>query len=1125
MKKILLLAALYAAPSFASAQQMRKPSAVIIQQAPLWAQAMYNDQTSPETVDSLYAEYYRSNAWEKTIHTAYYKMWKRALRNNLPAPTPVTAGNRTTSWSLNGPIRTFYDNGNRANEQTNVYSITQCVAHPNIVYCGTEPGEIYKSTDAGNNWMNVSSGYNMNGGVTAIAVDANDSNLVYAGAGSNLYKSTDGGISWNVTYNSNNLGVNEIFIHPTNAQVVIAATDKGLLRTNNGGASWSSIYTQSCYDVKLKPGTLNTLFIVKNNPSLIRAEFFISTDTGATFTQQNNGWYSSTDPARSDGGARLAVSPNNPNRVYAYLIGESKPNDYGFIGVYRSDDGGVTWTLPNSPAGGPYTTTHPNLAIGTTTWLYHQGFYNCAIVANPNNADEILIGGLNLWKSTDGGTTFFPQAGYIGGPLDMHVDMQDFRVTPTGTWITNDGGVSFSNDFYTSNVQVKMDGIHGAEWWGFGTGWNEDVMVGGLYHNGTIAYYQNYNPGDYLELGGAEPASGYVNPGVNRKVYSSDIGGAILPPAINQPIQRFGVGMWPNESYWASESSEMKFDPSCYNNVFIGNQNSLYKSTDGGASYNLVYTFGTSVNARISYMEIGWQNPNVMYVVQRPASGNVGKIWKTTDGGATFTQLTIPTTTGSSSRILLSINPENDNELWIAYAGGANGQKLFHTNDGGVTWNNISDASHNSQEGRSLLYVAGTNGALYYCTNTTVHYSDDNGATWSVVNTGLPLYLNALYARPFYRDGKVRISTYGKGIFEDDFIDQPQRVVARPQVDKLNYVINCTADSFYFEDHSVMNHQGASWQWQFPGGSPSSSTLRNPAVLYANAGTYIATLIITDGQNRSDTGTVQITVTPYVQNTNLSEGFQTAFPPQGWFTESIGGNFQWQLGTGVGGYGNSTQCALFDNYNIDAQGSKSDLRIRVDMTQQPEQELRFDYAYAEYGFPYSDSLEVLISTDCGVTFTSVWRKGGSQLATAPSNTAATFVPSASQWETDSIDLSAYATNTDLMIIFRNIGRFGQAVYVDNINLQAPSSIADPAAANGIAMLAPNPIVNNEPIYLITDSKEVCMVEVFDANGKLVTREPLQNKGIVQGLQNRPAGVYTYRIISEKVIRTGKIIKR
>jgi hypothetical protein len=99
------------------------------------------------------------------------------------------------------------------------------------------------------------------------------------------------------------------------------------------------------------------------------------------------------------------------------------------------------------------------------------------------------------------------------------------------------------------------------------------------------------------------------------------------------------------------------------------------------------------------------------------------------------------------------------------------------------------------------------------------------------------------------------------------------------------------------------------------------------------------------------------------------------------------------------------------------------------------------------------------------------------------------------------------------------------LYVDNINLQAPTSIAENPAMTGVAMLAPNPIVNNEPIYLITDSKELCMVEVFDANGKLVTREPLQNKGVVQGLNNCAPGIYTYRIISAQYIRTGKIIKR
>ena len=115
---------------------------------------------------------------------------------------------------------------------------------------------------------------------------------------------------------------------------------------------------------------------------------------------KNNGWYSSSDPARNDGGARLATTSADPNRIYAYLIGEAKANDFGYIGVYRSDDGGTSWTLPNGPAGGPYTTAHVNLAIGWADWTYHQGFYNCALMASPTNPDEILVGGLNLYKSS-----------------------------------------------------------------------------------------------------------------------------------------------------------------------------------------------------------------------------------------------------------------------------------------------------------------------------------------------------------------------------------------------------------------------------------------------------------------------------------------------------------------------------------------------------------------------------------------------------------------------------------------------------------------------------------------------------------------------------------------------------
>ena len=184
-----------------------------------------------------------------------------------------------------------------------------------------------------------------------------------------------------------------------------------------------------------------------------------------------------------------------------------------------------------------------NLAIGNPNWQYHQGFYNCALLASNTNPDHILVGGLNLYKSEDGGATFFPLAGYVGGNYNIHVDMQDFRTYGNDVILTTDGGIYYSEDFFaTDNFSVKMNGIHAAEYWGFGQGWNHDIFVGGLYHNGNAAYFENYGQGNFLQLGGGEPASGYVNPGENRKVYSSDIG-KILPMQIGDPIKNIGLAL------------------------------------------------------------------------------------------------------------------------------------------------------------------------------------------------------------------------------------------------------------------------------------------------------------------------------------------------------------------------------------------------------------------------------------------------------------------------------------------------------------------------------------------------------------------------------------------------------
>lgn len=1130
-KSLLLLSALFAF-AFLNAQQLVKPSQTEIATLPAWAQEMYSEDPNMHVVDSLYNLYFSDRTFEKTYHTQYYRFWRRKniqwtdengfIRKPLASAFRM-AGPQSSSmapWTLIGPEKVWGEDGGRQGQQTNVYSITQCATSPNVLYCGTEPGEVYRSLDAGLNWTLVTLNEQLDGGVTAVCVDPNDSAKVFVGSGDLLMVSNDAGATWNTSYVLNNLGVNEILVHPSNSNCVMFTSEKGFFKSNNGGQTWTQIYSQTCWDVKMRPNSPNHVYLLKTNPAQQMCEFYLSSDTGTSFTIQTAGWYSSTNSARFDGGARLAVSPDDPMRVYAYLIGDSKPNDFGYIGLYRSNNGGVNWSLPNGPDGGPYTASHLNLAYGSPTWTYNQGYYNCAIMADPNDADQVLIGGLNLYRTTDGGATFTSVAGYVGGPLDIHVDMQDFRVGVNGVWISNDGGIYYSTDFFTNDNQVRMDGVHGAEFWGFGTGWNEDVMVGGLYHNGNIAYHENYPAGEFLQLGGAEPASGYVNPGDNKQVYSSELGGVYLPTAIGLPLQWSSIGLWPNESYWAAESSEMKFDPTCYSIAWIGNENKLYKSTDGGGSYNLVYTFGTQITARLSYFEICASNTKVMYVVQRPASGNIGKLWKTIDGGTTWVQLTIPA--GTSNRMLVTTSPSDEDSLWIAYPGGANGSKVFQSGNGGSTWTNLTTSLLDNQEGRSLLHVGATNGGVYYVTNTTVYYRNNTMSNWVIDNTGLPVYMNTLYARPFYKEGKIRVSTYGRGVWENQFIDQPTHPVAHPQVDKLSYTINCDPDTFHFEDHSVLNHSGASWAWSFPGGNPTSSTQRNPDVVYATPGTYVVTLTVTDGSAQTDSDTLAITVSAYQQNTNLVEDFQTAFPPAGWFDENPDNGPQWSLATTCGGYGNSTQSMIFDNYVYDSQGTWDDQRIRVDMTQQPADMLFFDYAYAEYGFPYSDSLEVLVSLDCGVTFTSLWRKGGSQLATAPSNTTSTFVPSATEWATDSVDLSGYATQTDVMIAFRNHGHWGQAMYVDNINIGNIMAVNEPISQIGNAFLSPTAIGAGDQFTFFSTTTEMFNVEILDQQGKSIHRGNYTNGQIV-ATENLAAGVYYWRAISDSMIRMGKVV--
>ncbi len=1136
LKRILLCSFTVFFANAVFSQQMQKPSDAEISNLPEWAKLMYSESPNILEVDALYSDYYRTNPFVKTYHTQFYKRWRRQYQNQInengyiqPFSTEEAeqirhdylqkqSNEKASNWSVVGPLFNTEGNGSQGSGQANIYSIDQCLASPNVLFAGTEPGEVYKSDDGGLNWSCVTMSIDFGSGVSAIEVHPGNPDIAFAGGNLGLFRTTDGGSSWTNVLPQTNFNVNEILINPTNDQIVLVASDKGLYRSTNGGANWTQLYTQKTWDIKLNTGNANVVYMVKNNPSLIICEFFRSNDMGATWTLQSNGWYSSTDPARNDGGARIAVTSADPNRVYAYLIGESKADDYGYIGVYKSIDGGSTWTLPNGPTGGPYTSAHPNLAYGYPSWTYHQGFYNCAITASSTNPDHILIGGLNLWRSNDGGVTFSSVAGYVGGPHNIHVDMQDFRQIGNTTWITTDGGIYRSEDFCVTQPQFRMNGLHGSDYWGFGSGWNEDILVGGLYHNGNLAHHESYGQGVFLELGGGEAPTGYVNPGNNRKTYFSDIQGATIPIDLNDPIQYFSIGMSPNESYWAAESSEMEFHPNCYSTVWLGKDNKLWKSTDAGGSYNLVYTFGSSIQNRVKYIEVASTNPDVIYLNQQPSSGSAGILWKTTNGGVSWQQLTIPA--GNSRRMLLTIDPKDEDHLWIAYPSGSNGNKVFETTNGGSTWTNITGAILNNESIQSIVHVAGTNGTLYAGTSRAVYYRNEAGS-WSIDNVGLPTYTNVNILRPFYRDGKIRLASYGKGIWQSPLNEQPSLPVARIMVDKLSQSVICAADSFYFEDHSFLNHNSASWYWSFPTGSPNVSNERNPAVFFSTPGTHLAILAVTDGNGNIDVDSLYVTVSNYAIPSIINEDFQGNFFPEGWTLSNYDNGGQWSLSTSAGGFGNSSQSTIFDNYNIDSQGTYDDLNITLNTLTLNDLSLTFDVAYAPYGGQYSDSLKVMVSTDCGLSFDEVYFKGGTTLGTTPANSDL-FVPNSDQWRNETVDLSSYSGFEKVIIAFRNKGHWGNALYIDNVNIQGELSVLDISREN--PEIYPNPVSCGGALNVKWEGKNM-RIRMLDNSGKLIGLYSVNGESTIEVPEHLNSGLYWLNIETDDQIKNLKFVVR
>lgn len=866
MKQAALLLLLF--PFFLHAQQ--KPSPILVTpDAPEWMHMMQAEQPNVFEIQQAYRAYFDTHPFEKNAYTQFYKHfmhWARPFTQadgSIHEPTvkeqqllETTAQSLRAreaelrsaeeGWRFVGPKQTFDTDGQtEVTWQTNIYSIAIAPSNPNIVYAGGETGGVWKTTDKGLHWELLTLSVS-HGSFGAVAVHPTDPNTVYACTGGKIIKTTDGGLNWSNAYTENNLWVNEIAIKADQPDVVLAAADQGLLRSANGGANWTKIHTQQTWAVKFKPGDPATAFCIRKSGS--SSDFRVSTDGGATFNNSNTGWYTPAAGQTVTGGM-IAVCPSNPSKVYAYLCGEGG-NLGGYIGVFRSSNNGASWTNTNpaNAIGQPYTIpTHTNLMDANGVDWFTQGFYDMAIMVNPNNDNQLIAGGCSWFKSNNGGQTWEAFGGYVGGLPWSHPDIQALAAQGNDLWITSDGGINYSNNFGFT-MEARMNGISGSDNWGFDAGWNEDVLVGGRYHNGNMAWHESFPEGKFYRMGGAESPTGYVNPGDARKTYHSDIGGYRLKGGFNDGVTYFPVGLFPNESYAYYANSEMVWDPRCWNIVFLGNENKIWKSTDGGASFSLLYTFPGDAERRVYDIEVSRANPEVLYCSQW--DGTDDAIWRSNNGGQTWTLLTKLPLPNNNDRVKLAASAEDENVLWAAVTYGSNGKKIYKTTDGGQTWINLTTALLNNIRISNIMAQYGTDGGIYLGTNVGVFYRNNSMSDWQPYSMGLPVSAETNRLKPFYKDGKIRNGTWGFGVWEAPLFE-PSAVQVQPMASALETA--CGRDTVYFDDYSVVNHQGATWSWSFQPAPQwvGETNERRSKVVFGAPGDYTATLTLNGQYTKS----------------------------------------------------------------------------------------------------------------------------------------------------------------------------------------------------------------------------------------------------------------------------------
>lgn len=648
-----------------------------------------------------------------------------------------------SDWQPVGPF-THTNTGSWSSGQGRVNVIVKDANNPNYYYAGAPAGGFWKSTNGGATWEITTTDNLPQIGVSGIALDPDDSNIIYIATGDDdggdstsvgVMKSIDGGLTWNTTglnVNNSPSGMNDIYVvkdvNTPTLKTIIVATTSGVRKSTNGGVSWTTAtgIAGNVRDIKIKPGSSNEVYAVTSSA------LYKSTDMGNTFILVTSG-------IPISGSNRLVIDVTNANPDYVYVLAAA--SDWSYRAIYRSIDSGNTFSeISNQTQDG-------------NVFESNQAWFDMAFAVSDTNPNEFYTGVLNVWKGIYNPTTLDTQFTQINNwnqpntSTYTHADIHFLRFFEGELLVGSDGGFYRSTNGATSFTDLTA-GMQISQFYRISVAkTTSNKMVGGLQDNGGHAYnnstWQNYYGADGMDTA--------INPSNSNLYYGFTQNGGTLYVSNNAGGSISSTVGSPENGNWITPLT-MNKDSELY-----AGYSSLYKLEN-----NTFVQISESFPNNISIVEIDNINPDNIFIVTNRFFNNgtsEGTLRKSTDRGVTFTTMQVLNRAIAS----VEINEADSNSVYLTTIG-VNGEVLKSIN-GGTTFNDISTGLPSVTKNVIKHQGLHSKNPLYLGTSLGVYRYDDDTLTWELFNIGLPnVTVRDLEINVF--DNKITAATYGRGVWQ-----------------------------------------------------------------------------------------------------------------------------------------------------------------------------------------------------------------------------------------------------------------------------------------------------------------------------------------------------------------------